>query len=352
MINERGERYFMIKDRLIVSGGGKHYEVISFIRGFSILTIVLMHLLQGYIKSCPSVMIKASAIGGTGVHVFFFCSGFGLYLSYLRKPIGFVDFMKKRMLKIYVPYIIVIFISAFVPFMFNGNRIQAFLSHLFLYKMFIPEYESSFGNQFWFISTLIQLYIVFIPLCNIKRKLEKKFFVITFSSSVAWWIFTGTTGLCNERIWGSFFLQYLWEFALGMIIAQRLEEGEDIECSSKSLFLIAVVGITIAAIASLKGGVLNTFNDLFAMSGYLSLSLFIYLFQYNWIKKIFLFISSISYELYLVHVLVFKTVFTVICTSEKFEYLIAVVAVGLAVMIAYIYSIFINIIMKNKKICD
>lgn len=139
-----------------------------------------------------------------------------------------------------------------------------------------------------------------------------------------------------------------------MIIAQRLEEGEDIECSSKSLFLIAVVGITIAAIASLKGGVLNTFNDLFAMSGYLSLSLFIYLFQYNWIKKIFLFISSISYELYLVHVLVFKTVFTVICTSEKFEYLIAVVAVGLAVMIAYIYSIFINIIMKNKKkiICD
>ena len=94
--------------------------------------------------------------------------------------------------------------------MFNGNRIQAFLSHLFLYKMFIPEYESSFGNQFWFISTLIQLYIVFIPLCNIKRKLEKKFFVITFSSSVAWWIFTGTTGLCNERIWGSFFLQYLW----------------------------------------------------------------------------------------------------------------------------------------------
>ena len=59
-------------------------------------------------------MIKASAIGGTGVHVFFFCSGFGLYLSYLRKPIGFVDFMQKRMLKIYVPYIIVIFISAFV----------------------------------------------------------------------------------------------------------------------------------------------------------------------------------------------------------------------------------------------
>ena len=272
----KGEKYFMINNELKISGGeNKHYEVISFVRGFSIFTIVLMHLLQGYIKSCPSIVAKAAAIGGTGVHVFFFCSGFGLYLSYLRKPIGFVDFMKKRLLKIYVPYIIIILISAFVPFMFNGNRIQAFLSHLFLYKMFIPEYESSFGNQFWFISTLIQLYIVFIPLCKVKKKLGKKFFLITFSISVAWWIFTGITGLCNERIWGSFFLQYLWEFALGMMIAQRLEEGESIEYNRKSLFLIAVIGITIAAIASLKGGVLNTFNDLFAMSGYLSLSLFI-----------------------------------------------------------------------------
>lgn len=63
---------------------------------------------------------------------------------------------------------------------------------------------------------------------------------------------------------------------------------------------------------------------------------------------------SQHHEVHAVDVLVFKTVFTVICTSEKFEYLIAVVAVGLAVMIAYIYSIFINIIMKNKKkiICD
>ena len=347
----KGEKYFMINNELKISGGGKneHYEVISFVRGFSIFTIVLMHLLQGYIKSCPSIVAKAAAIGGPGVHVFFFCSGFGLYLSYLRKPIGFVDFMKKRLLKIYVPYIIIILISAFVPFMFNGNRIQAFLSHLFLYKMFIPEYESSFGNQFWFISTLIQLYIVFIPLCKVKKKLGKKFFLITFSISVAWWIFTGITGLCNERIWGSFFLQYLWEFALGMMIAQRLEEGESIEYNRKSLFLIAVIGITIAAIASLKGGVLNTFNDLFAMSGYLSLSLFIYLFEYNWIRKLFLFISSISYELYLVHVLVFKIIFTIIPTSGKVEYLIAVFAFVLAVMIAYIYSIFINKIMKNKK---
>lgn len=339
----------MINDSLKISGGGKHYEVISFVRGFSILTIVLMHLIQGYIRSCPSIITKAAAIGGTGVHVFFFCSGFGLYLSYLRKPIGFVDFIRKRMVKIYFPYIIVVFISALVPFMFNGNHVRAFLSHLFLYKMFIPEYESSFGNQFWFISTLIQLYVIFIPLCKIKRKLGDKFFIVTFATSIIWWIFTGITGLCNERIWGSFFLQYLWEFSLGMIIAQRLEEGKNIEYSNKSLFLVAVFGITIAAIASLKGGVLNAFNDIFAMSGYLSLSLFIYLFKCNWMKKLFLFISSISYELYLVHVLVFKVIFTIIGESGKVEYLIAIFAFGLAVIIAYVYNLFINRIMYSRK---
>lgn len=332
-----------------MGGEGKHYEVISFVKGFSILTIVLMHLLQGYIEYCPSIVAKVASIGGTGVHVFFFCSGFGLYLSYLRKPIEFVDFMKKRLIKIYVPYIIVICVSAAVPFMFNGNRIQALLSHLFLYKMFMPEYESSFGDQFWFISTLIQLYVVFIPLCKVKRKLGKKFFLITFSTSVMWWFFTGITGMCDERIWGSFFLQYLWEFTPGMVIARKLEEGKNIECSCKNLFLMAVFGITIAAIASIKGGVLNTFNDIFAMFGYLSLSLFIYLFEYKWIRMIFLFISSISYELYLVHILIFKVIFTIIHTSKRFEYLIAAFAFGLAIIIAYLYSIFINKIIYHKN---
>ena len=41
-----------------------------------------MHLVMG---SLSGVLSKAAAFGGAGVHVFILCSGFGLYLSYLKK---------------------------------------------------------------------------------------------------------------------------------------------------------------------------------------------------------------------------------------------------------------------------
>ena len=69
----------------------KKLEVINFLRGFAIFTIVLIHCVQGHLEG---VMHKAASLGGAGVHVFILCSGFGLYLSYMNKPMGYLDFLK------------------------------------------------------------------------------------------------------------------------------------------------------------------------------------------------------------------------------------------------------------------
>lgn len=45
----------------------KKLEVIDFLRGFAIFTIVLMHCVQGYLDG---VLHKAASLGGAGVHVF------------------------------------------------------------------------------------------------------------------------------------------------------------------------------------------------------------------------------------------------------------------------------------------
>ena len=81
----------------------KRLEVVDFLRGFSIFTIVLMHLVQGYPLS--GFLMKASSFGGAGVHVFILCSGFGLYLSSLHKPLGYGKFLKRRFSKVYIPYV-------------------------------------------------------------------------------------------------------------------------------------------------------------------------------------------------------------------------------------------------------
>ena len=83
----------------------KKYAIIDFLRGFSIFTIALMHLLAG---SVTGALSKAAAFGGAGVHVFILCSGFGLYLSYLKKPLRYTDFLKRRFIKVWIPYAIAV----------------------------------------------------------------------------------------------------------------------------------------------------------------------------------------------------------------------------------------------------
>ena len=62
----------------------KKLEVINFLRGFAIFTIVLMHCVQGHLEG---VMHKAASLGGAGVHVFILCSGFGLYCNCSVNPV-------------------------------------------------------------------------------------------------------------------------------------------------------------------------------------------------------------------------------------------------------------------------
>ena len=209
---------------LKIRGGFHKYREISFLRGFAITTVVLMHLVQLYLNDgdIPNWLQLASTAGGTGGHAFLFCSGFGLYLSYLKEPLSFGAFVKKRGLKIYLPYVLFLLVHFFLPHgsADEGERFRMLLSHIFLYKMFIEKYVISFGLHLWFLSTIIQLYLLFILLCRLAEKAGiRKVFTFSFAVSLLWWVLTAAAGLSSKRIWGSFCLQYLWEFTLGMAAA-------------------------------------------------------------------------------------------------------------------------------------
>ena len=42
----------------------KKYTEINFLKGFSILTIVLMHLIQVYIRNLPGIVYTGASLGG------------------------------------------------------------------------------------------------------------------------------------------------------------------------------------------------------------------------------------------------------------------------------------------------
>lgn len=268
----------------------------------------------------------------------------GLYFSYLNKKIKFIEFIKKRWTKIYIPYIIVVFISFLCPWMYLGNdRLSAFLSHIFLYKMFIPKYEESFGIQFWFISTIIQFYLLFIPMCKLKEKIDnnKLFLSMGLLISVFWWIICYVLNVSDIRVWNSFCLQYIWEFSFGMVLADELKKGKIYKIYILQLFFVVVVGLGLQAGLAMYSDKFKLFNDIPALFGYSALSLL--LMNIKLIKKVCVIISKFSYELFLIHILVFKTVFQIIqFNSLTMQIIEALIAFILSLICAFIYNRLIN----------
>ena len=312
-----------------------------------------MHLLQVFVSAAyvPEWLRVAISLGGTGGHVFIFCSGFGLYLSYLKKPVGFCTFMQNRFLKIYVPYILFIFVE-FCLWQ-NTNRqllIRQLLSHVFLYKMFYEKYIISFGLQFWFLSTIFQLYFLFLPLCLFRKRFSLRALILLgIGLSIIWWILMEITGLGEKRIWGSFCLQYLWEFVMGMAAAEYLICRKSIRVPLLFLWIFATTGLTLQALMALKGGWFAAFNDVPALFGYGSAALLLWYYGKRLVRTVFLQIDSISYEWFLVHTTVFTWLYRLFRPHMTSEVLLALLAVILSLIVAWIYARFLRLVLQKHQ---
>jgi peptidoglycan/LPS O-acetylase OafA/YrhL len=242
-------------------------------------------------------------------------SGFGLGLS---KKVNASTFYKKRFMKILIPYYIIIVaiyaINMLFPF-YKDVTLYTLFGHLFFYKMFDESIMTSLGYHFWFLSTIIQFYIVFPLLVSIRDRMSSfSFILITLLLSVSYWLTITYFNLADERIYNSFFLQFLWEFAAGMVLAKLYKEKNKLIWVQPNLLLmsVAIGGMLLMALMALKGGRIGqTFNDIPASIGYASLAAFVFSISSTVLKplkRFLIFIGHISYELYLVHMITYLLV--------------------------------------------
>lgn len=181
-------------------------------------------------------------------------------------------------------------------------------SHLLLYKMFSVELDTSLCYPYWFISTIIQFYLVWPLIVRLIHFRGGYFFALAIS--LAWSTVVGVLGYEEMRPWGSFFLQYLWEFCLGMWVAKKTEKGGQILMDIRSyrwwwLVGSVILGMGLTGLMAWNGGFLKLYNDIPSLMGYLSLMLLIYKLGVKTINRFFEWTSGFGYELYLVHSLVF-----------------------------------------------
>lgn len=310
-------------------------ESIDFIKGLAIFGIVLHHLISRYLDiSSVSLLGKlinsgSNLLGGGGDRVFFFCSGLGLYYSYLRKKIKYIDFLKRRFLKIYIPYIVTVLIYFISPFQFtNNDTFRAFMSHVFLYKMFIPRYMSTFG-VFWFVSTLFQFYLLFYGICWFRNRFSKwyMFYAICVLIGLIWQIAVfAIYGNTFVRVLNGSAVQYLPVFALGMVAAELIYTGEikNYPINKRNLGLVAIAFLTIdlfMVMGPIK--ILGAFNDLPDTIGFISLLMFTYQISSERIRSVFVNISDFGYEWYLVHIIIMTLCFSIIGGSTILHVVIA-----------------------------
>lgn len=314
-------------------------EYIDFAKGYAIFTIVCYHALQRLPLS--PLLHKAIGFGGTGVHLFFLLSGFGLALSSGALALG--AFYRRRLSKVWLPYALALGLSLLAALTLGlfSDGWAAWFAGIGLYQMFWEPYILSFGGHFWFISAIIQFYAVFPLLVWAQQKIGRpnRFIGLALLISIGWWLLVYTLGKGNLRTWNSFFLQFLWEFALGMVLAQQLARRSKEESAwGKWLppspenpptlrWLAATLAIGVAGTGAMiflvlkLGEVGKIFNDLPALIGYTAFSLFLYgvgLRFFPPLRRFFLWVSGFSYSLYLVHVLVLELFLHFVATQPGY----------------------------------
>lgn len=160
----------------------------------------------------------------------------------------------------------------------------------------------------WFVSTIIQFYLFWPFIVRLFKKFRGQ---ISLLISLGWATFTTLVGLDDERVWNSFFLQYLWEFVLGMWLAKVYFEHPEKIYVPKFLTLIITmfIGLGLTGVAGFAGGIWKSYNDIPSLVGYMSMALIMYKVGINWINHFFEYTNKVSYEWYLIHLLIFLIYF-------------------------------------------
>ena len=292
----------------------RRIEFLDFAKGCAMLGIVLYHYFRGFFPGMGDKIVMA---GGAGVHLFLILSGFGLALSSKQLPVSV--FYHKRFSRVLIPYFLAItlifLINLAIP-IYPDAGLYAYLGNILLFKMFDESIINSFGGHFWFLSTIIQFYLVYPILNRLLRHVPYSRFVEgSLLISMIYWFMLARMGVEGLRIWNSFFLQYLWEFCGGMVLARLYVETNLAFWKQRPslLLLTGLGGMGLMAVMALKGGdVGRVFNDIPSAIGYTSLVAFCYALLAamnragSGLRRAMTWIGSISYELYLLHMLVFS----------------------------------------------
>ncbi len=188
------------------------------------LTELLMRYpASGILSGLKTFSLMALSLGMEMPHLFIIASGFGLYLSYLRKNEGWAVFYKKRFLRILPLYWIVVIIlyanRLYTPL--DGPKVLIY--HLLLLQNF-TKYALSF-SAVWFVGYIAEMYALFPLFVKAFQNTKLKILLVIISLSGTFLI-KKAMGMAGYEPLGKLPTLYLSSFVFGMFLAEGMHYGK------------------------------------------------------------------------------------------------------------------------------
>jgi len=181
------------------------------------------------ITNQPELFIQSTLafLGHYGVQVFLFLSAYGLSKKYANSKISYGLFLKKRILKIYPVFIFSILAWVVYTGMFHDGPIALIVDNwkeiffkLTFISNFIPGQLYTLNGPWWFVSLIIQFYIVFPFIIYLYKKYHN---LALISISIGGLVLAILLRPMVDIQLGGTILLHLPELSLGIFLAKEKE---------------------------------------------------------------------------------------------------------------------------------
>ena len=307
------------------------------LKGFLSLGIVFHHLSQWVTTG-----VEFSNFGYMGtyiVSVFFFISGYGLYVQNNRKEDYLDDFLSKRLSKILTPFIAIS--SIYLIYRSINGQV---LSSLFFIDLFRKGGTVIYNG--WFVDIIILMYIFFyisFRLCS-----NKTIAILVNTIFITFYIV-----LVIRLEYGFWWYNSSLPFVLGLLWAKNKNSIDEI--LNKYYFIVLVCIISLLFISHQYSFVLKKLHlvDSYSYAFLANIdnvifTLFFILIarKINFSNKYLLFLGKISFELYMIHGLVMSIFGKYFVTSRLNDVIFTTLVLIVSVFLAWL----INLIIKKISI--
>ena len=310
----------------------------SYLKGIAAVFIMIGHFLP---KDVP-IVISFFFSGSLWVGIFFFYSGYGLYESLNHNNIVITSFCKKKIKKVYIPYI---FANVLYYFCNIGLKNSAFDFREFILVFLGIKLANPI---LWYVLHLIVIYAIFILLqkvLNTYKNIEFLWIIIYFTYLITsvildignWWYIS-----TFAFIVGIFFHHH--KLYCKKLIKNKFFDFLIINCFIIIYFLLKYIELfNFNKIAFIPINYVITLMYMILVPLFIIfVAIIINLFKIEIENKFLIFLGSISYEIYLFH-----NICRLILTSWFYESLNPMLLIILEIIFSVLISIFIKKFKNN-----